>query len=148
MFLTTENVQAWLQNTKYKISSVDQEFLTLAKEYIFGEVGQRYDTAAWLDSATTPTLILHLMAMQVASYELRRAASEEDGRTTYADFLDKRVCDMCASIVSGGTILSGAILLSTDPVGIPQFFPEEGSDQLYCTDDNFAPTYFSMKMQF
>ena len=86
--------------------------------------------------------------MQVASYELRRAASEGDGRTSYADFLDQRVCNMCASITIGTTILSGATALVSDPVGMPVFFPEDGSDQLAVSDDNYAATYFSMKQDF
>lgn len=147
-YLETANVQAWLQRTKFKISSVDSEFASMAQSYIFGELSQRYNTSLWLDSTDTPKLILHLLAMQIASYELRRGASEEDGRTTYADSLDKRVMDMVASILSGAVVLTGVVEVDTGIGAGPGFFPSNGTELLDVTDPNYAPRYFSMGYEF
>jgi hypothetical protein len=148
-YLSTQDVQTWLQNTKYKISSVEEGFESAAVAYTFAEVAQRYDTSTWLNSASTPQLILTLLSMQVAAYELRRAAGEEDGRTTYADALDSRASAMCSAIVSGAVILPGAVVSDTGALGLgPSFFPDFGADQRDPMDDTFAPLYFTMKHEF
>ena len=147
-YLSTAQVQAWLQKTKYKISSVESDFEIMAKEYIFGQLSQRYDISLWTNGTNTPALVMHLLAMQVASYELRRAGSEEDGRTTYADYLDKRVADMISGILSGSTILIGVPEIDLGLGAGPEFFPAEGSELLDPTDINFAPRYFTMGQLF
>ena len=66
-----------------------------------------------------PTIQLEedILGMQVAAYELRKAAGEEDGRTTYADALEMRLGKMCDAIVSGAIVLDGAPISTTGILG-------------------------------
>jgi hypothetical protein len=147
-YLAVKDIQSWLQQSKYAISSVDSGFETAAVAYVFGEIQQRYDTSSWVNATTTPDLVLIALAMQVASYELRRAAGEEDGRTTYADFLDQRACKLVDSIVTGAVVLEGATV-STGSLGQgPAFFPDNGAELRDPSDPTFAPAYFSMSQIF
>ncbi|MEQ1675077.1 MAG: hypothetical protein ABL876_00170 [Chitinophagaceae bacterium] len=148
-YLKTSDVQTWLQSSKYPISSVEDGFETAAKVYTFGEIGQRYDVSSWIDSTNTPSLVLTILAMQVAAYELRRAGGEEDGRTTYADKLEQRASDMVTAIVSGTAILPGEDIATDGALGLgPAFFPLEGSDLLDPCDPGFAPLFFKMDQRF
>jgi hypothetical protein len=148
-YLSVSDIQSWLQQSKYPISSVDAGLEAAAISYVFGEIGQRYDTSSWVSAATTPSIIKIILAMQVAAYELRKAAGEEDGRTTYADALEARLGKMCDAIVSGAIVLNGVPFSDTGTLGLgPAFFPADGDNLRETTDPDYAPAYFSMSHEF
>lgn len=147
-YLTAKDVQSWLQASKYHIASVDTGLEAAAVTYTFGELAQRYGTSSWVNAATTPDIVKIILAMQVASYELRRAAGEEDGRTTYADYLDSRSSKLVDAIVSGAIILDGQNV-NTNSLGAgPAFYPSVGAELLSITDPDYAPLYFRMSVEF
>ena len=150
-YLVSKNVQDWLQNTKYVVTTVNTSFESQASLTVLGKLGRRYDTSTWIDASSTPALVLNVIAMLVASYELRKAASEEDGLTEYADWLEGRATQICEDI------LEGAIEIGVDPDtttavgGSAVFFPTDASTQL-ATDDpcdpDGTPQMFSMGQVF
>lgn len=151
-YLDVKKVQAWLQASKYKITTVDPELETAAKDYLFGEFAQRYDTSSWTDETNTPSLVLSTMAMLVASYHLRRAVSQDDGLASYADWLEGRVSKVCESIVSGSTVLPGVTPDADSSLGGgPLFYPTDLSTELYTTDplnEDSSIRSFTMGMEF
>jgi hypothetical protein len=151
-YLNVDQVQSWLQSTKYPLSHVDTTFEGLASTTVLGKLSQRYDTSGWNDAATTPVLVIQIMSMLVASYELRKFASEEDGRTTHADWLEERAMMLCSDIVDGCIDIEG---LDPNPAsalgGGPLFWPTDQSTILadtHPTDALASPRAFSMGMYF
>jgi len=134
-YVTTREVESWLQDSKFDIGVVEPEIEALASSMCIGRISQRYDTSTWLDSDTTPSLVLNLIAMWVAAAYLRKIASEEDGLTTYADVLEARMEKICESIVDGIIDLPG---YTEDPSsslgGSAAFFPDNAATQLW--EDN------------
>ena len=157
-YLVTTDVQPWLNQTKFNVTSVDPTHEQTAVNTVFGKISQRYDTSTWIDSATTPTLILNLLSMWVASVYLRRAASEEDGLTTYADWLEMRADAICDKIVEGAIDIPG---VEEDPLtslgGSSVFFPTDAATQIWEDSHEFdgssfaegaAPRAFTMDQRF
>jgi len=155
-YLSVSEIQSWLQATKHVISAVDTNLEEAAFEKIVGKVGRRYDTSTWVDTATTPTMIINLMAMQVAADEYRKWVSENRGEPDYSDSLDERIMRLCEGIADGSIILfDGSDEISPSPDtslgGTPAGFPTDAATEAYDTlpfDDGSAPRVFQMNMRF
>lgn len=151
-YLNVKQVQAWLQSSKYHITTVDPELETAAKDYLFGEFAQRYDTSSWTTATNTPSLVLSTMAMLVASYHLRRAVSQDDGLASYADWLETRVSKVCESIINGSVTLPGVPTDTDSSLGSgPAYWPTDLATELSVTDPQnpeSASRSFTMGMEF
>lgn len=151
-YLSVDQVQAWLQSTKYPVPVVSETFETTASTTVLGKISQRYDTSGWTNSTNTPKLVLSIMSMLVAAYEMRKYASEEDGLTSHAEWLEERAMTMCADIVDGCIDLAEADPSTTSSLGGgPLFWPTDDSTlfaETYPHDANASPRAFSMGMYF
>lgn len=151
-YLEIEQVQAWLQDTKYPVSHIDETFEAQASGIVLGKLAQRYDTSTWTNATNTPSLAITAMSMLVAAYFMRMMASEEDGRTSHADWLEERAMTLCAGIVDGCIDLPGVDpSASTSLGGGPLFWPTDAATTLadvFPQDVNAAPLRFSMGMIF
>lgn len=131
-YVSVKDIQSWLQNTKFDVTSVDSRRETFAVNHIFGKLSQRYDTTIWTDDTDTPSVVLSLISMWMAASHLRIAASEEDGLVSYADWLDLTVTGTCDSIVSGAVDIEGIAEDSTSSLGgAAEFLPNNSSTTLW-----------------
>lgn len=151
-YLSKEQVQSWLNDDKYPLVTVNENYETTAVAVVLGKLSQRYDTSVWTDGVTTPKLVVSIISMLVAAYEMRQVASEEDGRTSHAEWLEKRAMELTTDIVDGCIDLPG---VDTDPGsdlgGGPLFWPTDASTALAeeCSWDPLAsPKVFRVGMEF
>lgn len=149
-YVSVRNIQAWLERSKFPISSVNQEFLETAKNLLFAELGQMYDTTTWLDEDTTPSIVLNCMAMQIAAFEYRAAVSQDGGEDTYANILEERLQKVICSITSGALVLPDTFPVDTTSSvgGGPAFFPTDISTELESWEEGSSPMSFTMNMEF
>jgi hypothetical protein len=153
-YVTLSQVQAWLQINKYdlQVSDVDAEQEQLAADVVLSALTVRYDTDTWVDSSTTPGMVLRMIAMLTASYTLRKAISEDDGIALYADWLERRVQMLIDGIVSGAIDIPG---VDPDPNAPASssigFFPTDAATQLWEDDptaEGGAARWFNYQMVF
>jgi hypothetical protein len=151
-YTTTQQVQQWAQQTKYQIQSVDAELEQVAVDTAFTLLGRRYDTATWLDSGTTPSLVLDMITMLVAAYTLRRAFGEEDGSHEYPDWLEMRAMTLLEGISAGLLDIPGVDVDPSSAEGsTPAFFPTDAATDIWFDDptaDGGAARYFTMEQIF
>lgn len=151
-YTTTQKVQQWCQASKYTVDTIPDEFVEEAVDTCFSRLGRRYDTTPWLNEATTPSLVLNLITMLVASYVLRKAFAEDEGAHEYPDWLEGRVLTMLEGISDGLLEIPG-----TDPdpesavEGVPAFFPTDDATDLWFDDptaEGGAARAFTMEQIF
>jgi hypothetical protein len=134
-YVTLDQVQSWLQDTKYTLSEVDLEIEGSASDKVIGFLHQRYDVSGWVDRDTTPPLVVRLIAMLTAARMLRRAISEDDGEAFYPDWLEDRVMKMLQALVDGKISIPGVDPDPDSPLGGgPIFFPTDKATKLWQTE--------------
>ena len=156
--VSISDIQAWLNKTRYRVSSIDDSVYDEAVGVVFGKVSRRYDVSLWIDENTAPSLIKSAIAMHYAGTYIRRAGSEEDGLVGYADWLQERVKKVCSGIVDGSVSLVG---VKEDPTSVlssgPTFGPTNKSTNLYLdtkladgstNEPSATPMYFDSNMSF
>lgn len=147
-YLTEPLVQNWLEQTKLDVVSVEPQLELTAKSVVLGRLKDVYDTSSWLDTASTPELVVQVMAMYYAAWFYRRQYSEDTDQTpNYADWLEGLADSLLASIVDGSVDLPGfPPLEGTDANGSPDFYPKDNNydDTGVRVDD----AVFSMGMKF
>ena len=153
-YVTLPQVQAWLNLTKFSLlpSHFDEEQANLAADKILGWLEQRYDTSTWTDDETTPRMVRTLIAMLTASFTLRKAVSEDDGVTTYCDWLEDRVYKIVEGLVDGGIDLPGVDPDPTAPASASaEFYPNNASTQLWKDEgdvEGASARWFTMQKVF
>jgi len=100
-YLSSDDIQNWLQEDKYSVTSDALVLVDRAKDVIFTAIHERYDTTSWISRATTPSQVLNLLSKLTASYYLRKIISEDDGEHTYANWLEQSVMKSVEKISSG-----------------------------------------------
>jgi len=131
--LDEADVNQYLQTTKFSVTAVSLNIVNYIETSIFAKLNRRYDTSLWVDNGTTPALVIHLMEMWYAGFYLRKIISEEDGLTSYADWLQDEVDRQCSDIASGAISLIG-VTEYEDGAARPEFFPNDASTLLW--EDN------------
>lgn len=133
-YVTLQQVQAWLQIDKYDLlpNDLDQEQVGLAADKTLSWLEQRYDTSGWLDDTSTPSMVRRIIAMLTASYTLRKAISEDDGITHYADWLEERACKLIEGLVDGSLDLPDVDPDPNAPASASiEFYPNDASTRLW-----------------
>lgn len=136
-YLQLEQVQGWLNAYKYDVSvdSIDPEQEAAAADQVIPILEQRYDTSLWVDGASTPPMVLRIIAMLVASFTLRKAISEDDGQANYCSWLERRVQKLLEGLVSGLIDLPGVEEDPNAPLSSSiVFFPTDESTELWRDD--------------
>jgi len=134
-------VQQWLERTKLDLGGGPgfpadyQDLENAAKQQVFGEVSQLYDTSAWIDAASTPKLIRQVVSLFVAGWIYDRAYSEEDnsGGPTYGTKLEGMALTLLAGIADGTTQLE-EIPLDSSAINDPSFYPNDATGTEEITD--------------
>lgn len=151
-YATKEAAQQWLQRSKYQIVDLDDELDEMATNTVLPALARRYDISTWVDTSTTPSLVVNLINMLYASYWMRRNTSEDDGAATYCDWLEKRVDALLKGFVSGNLDIPGVpVDESSADVGVPAFWPTNDATQLWFEDplaEGAAARAFDMQKQF
>lgn len=152
-YVTIEKVQGWLQTTKYDVSvdHVDPTQEATAADTVIPILEQRYNTSTWADDATTPPMVIRIIAMLVASFVLRKAVSQDDGIASYCDWLESRANALVEGIVTGAIDLPGVDPDPDSPLGgSTEFYPDQTATDLWESDtggnpfltSDGAPRYF------
>lgn len=141
-YITSQQVQQWLNQTKLTISEVDAELESTAQLIVFAAISTEYTTTTWVDASTTPQLIQRVISMFVAAWTYIRALSDEEGIDP--DFWGARLEAMANKLLE--QIADGSLTIpGADPVlniaGYPSFYPTD--DQI---DDDAAK--FTMGVTF
>lgn len=108
--ITTADVQAWLQKSKYPLAfgtsgdTFDAELEEAARTAVFGKLSLkgRYDVSGWADEGATPQPVRSVIAMLVAAWTYSRAVSEDENSegTSYSDKLERRAWQIIESILA------------------------------------------------
>ena len=142
LLVTEPLVQQWLEETKLTVDRTPDELDQTARDIVFSQVSQVYDTSTWVSTATTPSLILRICSMFIAAWIYERQYSEnlplDD--TNWGVKLESMANLLIAGIV-GLTIdipgvLPGAIGTLSDPI----FYPTDAQE----TDGSGEERKFTM----
>lgn len=129
--LRINDVQQWLQRTKYGVTTVDIDLEDTARVQVFGALSARYNTSLWTDDQTTPVLVRKAIGMLVAAWTYNRAVAEDvtvGEETGYGVRLEQR-----ANLLVKG-VLADSIDIGVEPSADLQltnslsFFPMDSSD--------------------
>jgi hypothetical protein len=140
-YLTTDQVQQWLEKTRFAVTEIESARETTARDLVFGRVGSRYDTTGWVDSATTPSLVLSIMSGFYAAWLYNAIASEDMGETDYGASLIRMLNGLLDSIASSALDLDG---VDPSTLGTVAFFPTDLQD----TDEQGNEIKFTMGVTF
>lgn len=153
-YLTKEQVNVWLAETKLQVSAIDADLDTAVADAGLAVLSVRYATSTWADGASTPELVVQALSMLYASWYLQRQIGADDDaldETSYPIRLEKRAM----AVLQG--ILDRTIEIDVDPdptlaaIDQPLFFPTDSSTQLSVddpTDPDGSPRVFAMNQRF
>lgn len=123
--VTAEEIQQWIQDSRLLVGSVDPALESSAYSRVVSALAQRYTTATWTDSTTTPDLIRSVISMLIAAWMINRAHAETVGDVdAYGVHLESS-----AMVLLGG-LADGSILIDDTAVGDysagqPGFWPTD-----------------------
>jgi len=147
--ITVEDVQAWLEETKLEIGSLDSNLESQVATEVLGRVSTAdYDVTGWIDPGTTPKLIRKIIAMLYAGWFYDRQYSETSDTNDYALRLKEAAEALLKGIVEGTTDI--VEVPGTTTLIEPVFFPTDDSSSVpfnpYVPGD--GPAAFSMGARF
>lgn len=139
--VTVELVQQWLEKTKLTVGQVPDELDQTARDVVFGRVSQVYDTSTWVNTATTPSLILRIVSMLVAAWIYQSQYSEnlEIDAGNWGVKLESLAMGLIDGIVEQTIDIIDGGVVSSD-LSNPLFFPTDAQD----TDGEGSEIKFSM----
>jgi len=142
-YLEANDVQAWLEQTKLTVHEpLDAAMESLHSQRVLGVLATRYDVTLWTDGASTPALVVQLIAMLYAASFYRRQYSEDLGNDpAWPVWLEKTAGDTLALIQSGGINIIDVIVEVDTGLQQPAFYPNDLADE---TD----PRSFTMSVTF
>jgi hypothetical protein len=101
-YLDSDDVQPWLETTKLTIGSIEAALESTFINTVFGRVSARYTTTTWNDEASTPGLVIQVVAMLYAAAFYRRQYSEDlEGDPAWPVWLEKTANTTLMQIVDG-----------------------------------------------
>lgn len=140
-YLLADDVNQWLEATRLTLTDPLETGLdTFHRESVFGVLAARYNTALWVDRASTPALILQVLAMLFAATQYRSQYSEDStANPAWPVWLETTANNTLAAIESGNiTLTTSATTVQTLSQSI-DFYPKDINDE----DD---PRAFSMSV--
>lgn len=144
--VTEPELQAWLEETKLDVPSVDEQLDATARDEVFGALSNVYDVTGWVDTATTPSLVRRIMAMLIAAYLYRRQYSEDsDENPGYAVWLEGKAMALLAGVMDGSIDLTD---VDVDPstTALPTFWPNDLANIV--GTEEYSPAVFRMGQVF
>lgn len=132
--VSVEEVQAWLEQTKLTIASINTALATQIEEMVISRLATAYTTTTWVDAATTPKLVRYIVSMLYASFFIDRQYSEDERSNAWA----RRLNGIAETMILG--ILNGSIDLLDVPAAqvnaSPSYYPNDASSALEVTDED------------
>lgn len=149
MHIAEVNVQAWLEESKLEVGSLNIELEAQITSEVLGRISRAgYDVLSWTDSTTTPKLVKKIISMLYAGWFYDRAYSETADTNQYAQRLKKAAETLILGII-GGTIDIEEVT-GDELFGDPLFFPNDQSTAMM--PDEFevgdGPSVFGMGAKF
>lgn len=140
-WVTSQLVQQWLEETKLTVTKVPDELDQTAHDVVFGRVSQVYDVTTWVDTATTPSLILRIQSLLVAAWIYQAQYSEdlEVDNNNYGVKLEQRAMGLLTDIFEGDLVIPDTDVPQSS-TGNPVFFPTDAQE----TDGEGSEIKFAM----
>lgn len=147
--ITEEDAQAWLEETKLEIGSLDAAMESQIASEVLGRISTAgYDVSGWTDSATTPALVKKVISMYYGGWFYDKVYSETDDTNSYATRLKRAAATLLRGIVEGSIDL---VEVEGPPAqGAPVFFPTDASSALRPNEYDIGdgPAAFGMGARF
>lgn len=126
-YLTQPDVQAFLEQTKARIDTIDPVLDQDTSAYVLGSLDGQYDITTWINGDTTPSLVLSIMAMRYAGiFYSRNYSEDEQSMNGWGAWLLKE-CDTLLNAIISGSIGIVGVSPVQDERG-PLFFPTDAQD--------------------
>lgn len=152
--ITVAEAQAWAEDSKLTITSLDLPLLTQAETLVLAKLGRAYDPitvqSLWVNDATTPQIVRILIALKYVSLYYDRQYSEDEGRNPWARRLDNIADDFLEQVLRGDIDIP-EVAGVTGVARAPRFYPTDASSSEIgptATDASAGPPKFSMEMVF
>lgn len=142
--ITVEEVRGWVEVTKLNVQDLDMNFLPQLETEILAKLGTVYNTATWLDPASTPALVRVIITKMYAGWIYDRAYSENQSEANpYAAMLKENAGMLLAGLIDGTIEIPGVPAESSPN---PSFYPNDASSAMEPTsaDPSLGPARFSM----
>jgi len=145
-YVLEPKIQQWIEPTKLTIDGVDEDIDSSTASIVFARIESRVDTSGWTDNTNTPTVILTVLSMLVASVHIRKAFPDiQDADLEYCIWLERQAENIIQAIINGTIDLGGG-----PPTDQPIFWPDDstGSSQQYDAEGNPIGGPFSEDIKF
>lgn len=127
LITTLPEVQQWLEQSKLTVGTVEQPLHDHFRDVVFSRLAGVYNTSGWVSASTTPGLVRHIVAMQIAAVLYKRAYSEDNSSDdSYGAWLESEAKSLLEGLASTLLELPGA-----DPVEAsaePEFWPNDSTE--------------------
>lgn len=151
-YLGVTNINNWLATSKYSVSAVNTDMENNAVALVLGKLDGRYAIEEWVDQASTPDMVVSILAMLVAAWEYDRAVSEDGEGDSYSVRLERRAMELLMGLYDGTITIPEVPQDASATTGYgPAFFPTDASNNLFEQDPynpEGSPRAFSMGMLF
>jgi hypothetical protein len=147
-YLSVEQVNAWLAETKFQVPDIDVELERGVVDYMVGKLSDRYVVSSWTDDQSTPSIVLNVMGMLYAAWYLQRQVGNDAGDLTDSSYpvrLERRAFGLFEDVATGAIELPDELLVAG---GGPLFYPNDASTSSDPSDPDHSPRAFSMTMEF
>jgi hypothetical protein len=148
--IASADAQAWVDRGRLRIDDSflgnDTILLTQVESTIISRLSGFFNTATWVDSASTPQLVRTIISMTYVAAVYRRQLSEitaPTGFRTYPDWLEQNALLLMQGAIDGTYDIG---VVPTGPGGQPAFYPTDESSALEPTsvDPSLGDAHFSM----
>lgn len=145
-YLGVNDINALGDKTKLLFAAVDADLESSVITEIFSQVGQVYNTALWIDTASTPKLLLKIMAMFYVGWYYQKVYSEDDAPNNFGLLLIARGQRLIDGIIAGSVNLPDATVAALINDDTASFYPTDASSIMAPTmyDRSLGGPFFSM----
>jgi hypothetical protein len=142
-----QEAQAWGEKTKLAPAwenGLDTVLLEQIQSEVLGNIASVADTATWIDSPTTPTLVKTIISKLYVAWIIDRQYSEDEELSQYAALLRATALSLQTSITSSDIDIPGVVVGDAGD-GLPGMYPLDTT-----TDRHGRPygPYFTMDAVF
>jgi hypothetical protein len=144
-YITVPDAQAWLEGTKLALTELDAQLETQISTQIISRLSGAFDTTSWVSAATTPPLIVSIIAMTYASWLYSRTYSEDGPDSNEYALRLLAIAEINIAGLSDGTLLlPGTTTVNTQ--GTAMGYPNDESSAMVATyeDPSLGGSKFSM----
>ena len=135
-YLVAADLNALGDATKLVFAAVDSNEEASVKTEIFSQVGQVYDTTLWVDTASTPQLLLKIMAMFYVGWHYQKVYSEDDTPNNFGMLLIARGQRLIDGLIDGSIDLPDVTAAAVKNIGTADYYPSDASSIMSPTIDD------------